>query len=151
MGIIIRQPATEKEWEAYYDLRFRVLREPLNQPIGSERNEGDTTGSHFALYDNSVIKAIARLDQASETTSQVRFVAVEMDSHGKGYGREIMNATEHKSKELGNTKMILHARDYAVDFYLKLDYKLIEPSYKLFDVLQHFLMEKELEITAVNQ
>ena len=43
------------------------------------------------------------------------------------------------------TKMILHARDYAVDFYLKLGYTLIEPSYKLFDELQHFLMEKELE------
>ena len=151
MGIIIRQPETDQEWDAYYSLRFSVLREPLNQPLGSERNEGDATGIHFALYANSEIKAIARLDQASETTSQVRFVAVEMDSHGKGYGREIMNATEHKSKELGNTKMILHARDYAVDFYLKLDYKLIEPSYKLFDVLQHFLMEKELEITAVNQ
>jgi len=144
MGIIIRQPETEKEWQEYYDLRYRVLREPLNQPIGSEHNEGDTTGSHFALFDNSLIKAIARLDQASETTSQVRFVAVEMNSQGKGYGREIMNATEQKSKELGNTKMILHARDYAVDFYLKLNYKLIEPSYKLFDVLQHFLMEKEL-------
>ncbi len=144
MGIIIRQPETDLEWDAYYDLRFRVLREPLNQPLGSERNEGDATGIHFGLYDNSVIKAIARLDQASETTSQVRFVAVEMNSQGKGYGTEIMEATEQKSKELGNTKMILHARDYAVDFYLKLNYKLIEPSYKLFDVLQHFLMEKEL-------
>ena len=144
MGIIIRHPKTEKEWQEYYDLRYRVLREPLNQPIGSERNEGDTAGIHFALYDNSAIKAIARLDQAYETTSQVRFVAVEMNSQGKGYGREIMDATEQKSKELGNTKMILHARDYAVDFYLKLNYKLIEPSYKLFDVLQHYLMEKEL-------
>lgn len=144
MGIIIRQPETEQEWEAYYDLRFRVLREPLNQPLGSEHNEGDATGTHFALFDNSLIKAIARLDQASKTTSQVRFVAVEMNSQGKGYGREIMNATEQKSKERGNTKMILNARDYAVDFYLKLNYKLIEPSYKLFDVLQHFLMEKEL-------
>jgi hypothetical protein len=40
--------------------------------------------------------------------------------------------------------MILHARDYAVDFYLKQNYTLIEPSYKLFDVLQHYLMEKML-------
>lgn len=144
MGIIIRHPETEKEWEEYYNLRFRVLREPLNQPLGSERNDGDTSGIHFALYNDLKIKAIARLDQASETISQVRFVAVEMNSQGKGYGRDIMNATEQKSKELGNTKMILHARDYAVDFYLKLNYKLIEPSYKLFDVLQHFLMEKEL-------
>jgi predicted GNAT family N-acyltransferase len=144
MGIIIRQPETDQEWNAYYDLRFRVLREPLNQPLGSERNDGDTSGIHFTLYDDSVIKAIARLDQVNDHISQVRFVAVEINSQGKGYGREIMDATEHKSKELGNKQMILHARDYAVDFYLKLNYKLIEPSYKLFDVLQHYLMEKEL-------
>ncbi|MEY3236136.1 MAG: hypothetical protein RI883_237 [Bacteroidota bacterium] len=144
MGIIIRQPETDQEWNAYYDLRFRVLREPLNQPLGSERNDGDTSGIHFTLYDDSVIKAIARLDQVNDHISQVRFVAVEINSQGKGYGRAIMEATEHKSKELGNKQMILHARDYAVDFYLKLNYKLIEPSYKLFDVLQHYLMEKEL-------
>lgn len=142
MGIIIRQPETEKEWEEYYNLRYRVLRKPLNQPKGSERNEGDSTGIHFALYDDSVIKAIARLDHVNDQISQVRFVAVEINSQGKGYGRKIMEATEVKAKEDGNVKMILHARDYAVDFYEKLNYKTLEPSYKLFDVLQHFLMEK---------
>ena len=50
MEIEIRIPETEEEWEDYYALRYRVLREPLGQPIGSERNEGDETGIHFALY-----------------------------------------------------------------------------------------------------
>ncbi len=151
MGIIIRQPETEKEWQEYYDLRYRILREPLNQPLGSERNEGDSDGIHFALYDDSEIKAIARLDQVAENISQVRFVAVAINSQEKGFGRKIMEEAESKAIELGNTTMILHARDYAVDFYLKLNYKLIEPSYKLFDVLQHFLMEKELRTSAINQ
>lgn len=138
----IRSPQTESEWEAYYDLRYRVLRKPLNQPLGSERNEGDATGIHFALFNDEKIVAIARLDQASPKISQVRFVAVDDTAQGKGYGRIIMEATEAKSKDLGNEKMILHARDYAVDFYLRLDYKVVEKSYKLFDVLQHYLMEK---------
>lgn len=144
MGITIKSPYTEKEWEDYFDLRYRVLRKPLDQPLGSERNEGDETGIHFAVYDNRQLKAIARLDQSDEKITQVRFVAVEANSQGKGYGRLIMEATEQFAKSEGNTKMILHARDYAVDFYTKLNYKTIEPSYKLFDVLQHFLMEKEL-------
>jgi predicted GNAT family N-acyltransferase len=143
MKIEIRTPITPKEWEDYYDLRYKVLRQPLNQPIGSERNDGDLTGRHFALYDDNILRAIARLDQADENISQVRFVAVNTDVQGKGYGRLIMEAVEDKSKSLGNTKMILHARDYAVDFYLKLDYKIVDKSYKLFDVLQHYLMEKE--------
>jgi predicted GNAT family N-acyltransferase len=140
----IRTPQTQREWEDYFDLRYRILREPLNQPRGSERNDGDATGIHFALYDKGVLKAIARLDQQDAEVFQVRFVAVEKAEQGAGYGRKIMEATEEKTKELSGQKIILHARDYAVDFYLKLNYTLIEPSYKLFDVLQHFLMEKNL-------
>lgn len=145
MEIEIRIPENEQEWEDYYDLRYRVMRKPLNQPRGSEKNEGDETGIHFALYENDVLKAIARLDEVDMDICQTRFVAVESDEQGKGYGKLIMYAVEQEAAEKGYTKMILHARDYAVDFYTKLGYTLIEPSYKLFDVLQHFLMEKELE------
>jgi predicted GNAT family N-acyltransferase len=143
MALEIRTPK-DHEWESYYDLRYRVLREPLNQPRGSERNDGDATGIHFALYEDNTLKAIARLDQQDETTAQVRFVAVESSEQGKGYGRLIMEATEQHAATEGNTKMVLHARDYAVDFYLRLGYTLIEPSHKLFGVLQHFFMEKSL-------
>ena len=144
MGIVIKAPETAMEWEDYYDLRFRILREPLGQPRGSERNEGDETGIHFALYEDGVLKAIARLDRNGEKTAQVRFVAVETDQQGAGYGRRIMEETEKEAKKRGDTKMVLHARDYAVDFYLKLGYTLIEPSHILFGVLQHYLMEREL-------
>ncbi len=144
MKIEIRTPITPKEWEQYYAMRYDVLRKPLNQPIGSERNDGDLTGIHFALYEDGLLRAIARLDKVDETTAQTRFVAVDPVVQGKGFGKLIMDAVEAKSKQRGDTKMILHARDYALDFYLKLDYKVVEKSYKLFDVLQHYLMEKVL-------
>lgn len=142
MSLEIRKPITPREWEQYYDMRYNVLRKPLNQPLGSERNDGDLAGQHFALYENEILRAIARLDNNGDGVSQVRFVAVHHDSQGKGFGKLIMDAVEVKSKKDGNLKMILHARDYAVDFYSKLGYTTIEKSYKLFDVLQHYLMEK---------
>ena len=145
MEIEIRLPKTEDEWEDYYDLRYRVLRQPLNQPRGSEKNDGDEDGIHFALYEDKVLKAIARLDEVDMDVCQTRFVAVELGEQRKGFGKLIMYALEHEAFEKEYRKMILHARDYAVDFYLELGYTLVEPSYKLFDVLQHFLMEKELE------
>ncbi len=37
MEIEIRSPKTELEWVNYYDLRYRILRQPWNQPIGSEK------------------------------------------------------------------------------------------------------------------
>ena len=139
----IRSPQTPIEWDAYFDLRYRVLRKNLNQPLGSEHHEGDPTGIHFALFENDQILAIARLDYMDENIAQVRFVAVENDQQGKGLGKKIMLAVEDRCKFDQKKKLILHARDYAVDFYLNLNYTLIEPSYKLFDVLQHFLMEKK--------
>ncbi len=143
MGIEIRSPKTDQEWLDYYDLRYRVLRKPLNKPRGSEKNEGDSFWEHFALYENQVLKAIARLDTVEPKISQVRFVAVDSEIQGKGYGKLLMEAVEEKAIKNGNTKMILHARDYAVEFYKKLNYNLIGESYKLFNVLQHYLMEKE--------
>ena len=138
----IRAPKSDQEWEEYYALRYKTLRAPLDQPLGSERNDGDLTGQHFALFSEGSIVAIARLDQAEEGVSQVRFVAVDDSIRGKGFGRKIMEAIEKSSIKQGNRKMILQARDYAVDFYLRLGYTLLEKSHLLFGVLQHYKMEK---------
>lgn len=137
-----RSPAGNKEWEEYYQLRYTILRKPLGKEPGSERNEGDQTGIHLACFVDGEIAAIARLDQAEPETGQVRFVASSEKFRGKGYGKAVMQEAERISKARGDIKMILHARDYAVEFYKSQNYTVIEKSYKLFDVLQHYLMEK---------
>lgn len=143
--ITVKIPVTQTEWDAYYDLRYRILREPLGKERGSERNDGDVTGIHFALVENDQLIAVARLDRVDETVCQARFVAVESHLQGKGYGKKIMTALENEAASLGYQKLILHARDYALAFYEKLGYTLVGPSYKLFDVLQHFEMFKVLD------
>ncbi|WP_343747904.1 GNAT family N-acetyltransferase [Fluviicola sp.] len=142
--ITITHPQTQAEWDAYYDLRYRILREPLGKERGTERNEGDETAVHFALSENGKLLAVARLDRVDDTVCQARFVAVESTTQGKGYGKQIMTALENEAVQLGYGKLILHARDYALPFYEKLGYTLVGPSYKLFDVLQHFEMFKVL-------
>jgi predicted GNAT family N-acyltransferase len=142
--ITIKTPETAQEWEAYYDLRYRILRAPLNQLRGSERNEGDATGIHFALYEHESLIAVARLDKLNHNVFQARWVAVENNQQGKGFGKLIMEAMEAKVVASGGKSIMLQSRDYAVDFYLKLGYTVIAPSFKLFDVLQHFEMNKEL-------
>ena len=142
--IEVKNPVSEQDWDAYYDLRYRILREPLGKERGSERNEGDETGVHFTLVENNELIAVARLDSVDETVCQARFVAVESHLQGKGYGRKIMTALENEALNLGYQKLILHARDYALPFYERLGYTLVGPSYKLFDVLQHFEMFKIL-------
>jgi N-acetylglutamate synthase-like GNAT family acetyltransferase len=140
--ITTRTPQTPEEWEAYFDLRYRVLREPLGKERGTERNEGDKTATHFACFKNNQIIGVARLDRLDETCCQVRFVAIETNLQGQGIGKIIMDAVEYKAKTDGFKTMVLHARDYALPFYQKLGYQLVGPSYKLFDSLQHFEMNK---------
>ena len=140
----IRAPKNANEWDDYYDLRYRVLRQPLGKERGSERNEGDESGMHFALFDGGKILGIARLDKVDDNTSQVRFVAIESNIQGSGLGKKLMTEVENTAKNIGYYKMVLHARDYALPFYEKLNYQLIGASYKLFDVLQHYEMHKNL-------
>ena len=144
MEIEIRVPKNEVEWEQYYDLRYRILRQPWNQPRGSERNEGDETGLHFALYENEILKAIARLDINDEKSAQVRFMAVETEIQRKGYGKQVMLAIENYCKSISISEIVLHAREIAIPFYENLGYQLVEKSHLLFNEIQHFLMTKKL-------
>ena len=144
MEIIIRSPKTEKEWADYYDLRYRILRQPWNQARGSERNEGDETGVHFALYEQNELKAIARLDINLSGEGQVRFMAVEANCQRKGYGRMVMLAIEKQCVVEGVKQMILHAREIAIPFYQSLNYQVVEKSHNLFGEIQHYLMSKNL-------
>jgi ribosomal protein S18 acetylase RimI-like enzyme len=140
----IRSPKTTNELEEYYDLRYRILREPWKQPRGSERNEGDATGMHFGLYDSNQLLGILRLDSMEIGISQIRFMAVETSNQGKGIGENLMLFAEEISKNRGDKKIILHAREIALGFYEKLGYQLIEKSHLLFGEIQHYLMEKNI-------
>jgi GNAT superfamily N-acetyltransferase len=144
MGIEIRSPKTDKEWVEYYDLRYRVLRQPWNQPIGSERNEGDARQQHSALNKAINLFAIGRLDQCEGEKRQIRFMAVEKNVQGSGYGKKLMLEMEKYCSNHKVNEIILHARESAIPFYEKLSYQLQEPSYKLFGEIQHYLMSKKL-------
>ena len=144
MEIEIRSPKTDKEWVEYYDLRFRVLRKPWNQPIGSERNEGDASEQHFALYKGINLFAVGRLDKCEVEKRQIRFMAVEKIAQGSGYGKMLMIEMEKYCRNDKVHEIILHARESAIPFYEKLSYQLQEPSYKLFGEIQHYLMSKKL-------
>ena len=140
----IRSPKTEMEWTEYYLLRFTILRKPLGQVIGSEKNEGDCLGKHFALFLEDKIVAIARLDHVSSNTSQIRFFAVDEEHQGKGFGEKLLKAVELFAQKNKIQQIILQSRENAVHFYQKNGYKVVQKTHVLFEKIQHYLMEKEL-------
>lgn len=141
----IRQPNNQEEWNSYYDLRYRVLRQPWGQAKGSERNEGDETAHHFASWHLGLPLAIARLDKTNELgIVQVRFVAVEPKEQGKGLGKAMMQKVEEVAIQQTNKRIILHARENALHFYESIGYTIQKKSHLLFGEIQHFLMYKDL-------
>lgn len=140
--IEIRIPRSNSEWQAYYDLRYRVLREPWQQPKGSERNELDAVSVHLACFDIDVLVGVLRIDTENKDFAQVRFMAVDTAAQGKGIGKRLMQTAEEKVQLLGYKKIMLQARENALPFYLKLGYKRLEKTHLLFGEIQHWRMEK---------
>lgn len=51
-------PQSDTELERYYYLRWRVLREPFQRPLGSEQDEYDQVGHHRMVV-NEADEAVA--------------------------------------------------------------------------------------------
>lgn len=141
----IKQPETEKEFEAYYDLRWRVLREPWQQPKGSEKDELEDTSFHvMACNKNDNVIGVGRLHFNNKTEAQIRYMAVAPEYVNQGIGSAILEALEKYAKENNGETIVLHARENAVGFYRKEGYELFEKSHLLFGFIQHFRMKKKL-------
>lgn len=144
MNLIVRSPETEQEWEAYFQLRYQVLRQPWNQPKGSEKSDDDAQATHAAVFFQNKIIAVGRIHANSETEFQVRYMAVHPKFQGKGAGSLVLKYLEEKAQvqSANSHRIILQVRENAIDFYKNHGYSIVKPTFLLFDEIQHFLMEK---------
>lgn len=142
MNITIKQPETEKEFKAYYHLRWRVLREPWQQPRGSEKDELENESFHIMACDENKVVGVGRLHFNNKTEAQIRYMAVSPEHINEGIGALILKALEEKAKQGDCKTIMLDARENAVIFYKKKGYELLEKSHLLFDSIQHYKMKK---------
>ena len=147
----IQPPRTPAEWAAYYRLRYTVLRQPWQQPQGSERSPVDEEPStiHALLLDAGdhempVALAVGMLQPTGAQQGQIRFMAVAPEAAGQGLGRQTVAYLEAQARAAGLTEVVLHSREAAVGFYQRLGYVVVEPSHTLFGTIPHFLMRKQL-------
>lgn len=144
----LRPPAHQDQWDRYYDLRWRVLRAPWNQPRGSERDDLEADSSHLAVWseaDSPV--AVGRIHLNSATEAQVRYMAVEPSFARSGFGSRILNGLEARARELGAARVVLSSREVARCFYERHGYAVVGPAATMFGVVAHVRMEKSLQRT----
>jgi N-acetylglutamate synthase-like GNAT family acetyltransferase len=143
----IKSPQTDAEWKAYYALRFNVLREPWNQPLGSEVLADEDQAIHAIAVEDNEVLGVARMHESAEKQGQVRCVATATAAQGKGIGKAIMAYLEEQAKAKGWTEIVLEARENAVPFYEAIGYATVAESYLLFGEIQHYRMKKALTLS----
>jgi len=141
----LKNPVTNLEFQNYYQLRWEVLRKPWDQAKGTEQDELETSCIHvMALNEVDECIGVGRLQFNSTEEAQIRYMGVRNDQQGKGVGKELMTYLENKTSENNRTKIILQARENAVPFYLSIGYSIKEKTFFLWNIIQHYKMEKVL-------
>lgn len=132
------------EYDEAVRLRYEVLRRPLGLEFTPEQLAAEYSDIHLAAYDPSgQLIGYLCLTPLDESKVKMRQVAVHPDWQGKGVGRKLVEASETLARHSGFKTMLLHARDIAVPFYLRLDYRTVGEQFEEVTI-PHFKMEKTL-------
>ena len=130
--------------ELYFDLRWRVLRERWTQVRETGKDEHETDAFHLTAWVGGKLAGTGRLHFNSPQEAQVRFMAVEEAYARHGIGSRILEALEARARKKQARRVVLNARDSAVNFYRKRGYQLVDQSATLFDSIVHWRMQKLL-------
>lgn len=143
--MIIKPPETPEEFERYRDLRWKILRAPYNQPKITEQDDAGTVDYPIMVCkDDGFPIGVGRAHFISEDEAQIRSISVEPEWEGKGIGTIVLKELEKIVSSKGARRIIIHARNSAIEFYRKNGYKEVEPSYTLFNEIEHTLMDKKI-------
>ncbi|HEY5603904.1 MAG TPA: GNAT family N-acetyltransferase [Gammaproteobacteria bacterium] len=143
----VRNPETDSDWRAYYQCRWEILRKPWEQPQGSERDEYESDAYHVMAVDHDKhdsVLGVGRIHFNSPTEAQVRYMAVKDDARKSGIGSLILTQLEQYAIKQGAKKIMLYARENALDFYLRRGYFSQGPAHNLYGKIPHFSMTKTI-------
>ncbi len=141
----LASPQNEDEFARYYDLRWRLLRAPWDQPRGSERDELDADAFHVMVSESGGEPiAVGRLHTLAGDEGQIRYMGVLESWRGMGIGSRVLAALEQQAQDMGLRRIVLDARESAVRFYERHGYGIVGLGHTLFGSIRHFRMAKEL-------
>ena len=135
------------EFAEWLQLRQQILRTPLGLSYSEADIAAEHADHHLCVFDSKSGAIVAGLilakqNQAGEeVVYKMRQVAVGGRLQNQGIGTRLVAFAEEFCWSNNADKIILHARQSAVDFYLKLNYTITSEQFEEVG-LPHFQMQK---------
>ena len=134
---------SSKEYDLMVQLRYDILRKPLNLNFDAADLEKEKDDVLIGAFDDDRILGCCILTQVSEQEIRLRQMAVQNNLQGKGVGASMMHFAENISRDKGYKIISMHARVTAIGFYKGLGYNITGEEF--FEVsIPHFRMQKTL-------
>lgn len=142
----IKTPITRDDFKAYYDLRYKVLREPWGLPRGSEKDDYEPISQHFMVVDDKTgaIVGCAKLFEKEKGVAWLSHLSVAHNYQKQGIGKLLMAHVEEVARKEGFTRIGCLSRLNTTSYFEKADYKVAGVPSHYFGTTQVVWMEKTL-------
>lgn len=130
-------------WKSAVQLREEILRKPLGSYFTAEELEEERYHIHIGGFLGDELIATSVLVPEGDAMKMQR-VVVKEGNQDSGIGSKMMDFCEKIAIENKTRRIYCHARDTAVNFYLRNNY-LAEGDYFQEDGIPHLLMYKQMK------
>ena len=144
--IAIKSPVTRDDFKAYYELRYKVLREPWGLPRGSEKDDYEPISQHFmAVNDESgELLGCLKFFEKEAGVAWVSHLAVADKHQRKGIGKSMLAHVEDLARRQGFTRIGCLSRLNTTDYFERAGYSISGLPTHYFGTTQVVWMEKKL-------
>ena len=147
--ITYKTPENNKEFKEYDLFRWEILRKPLGKDIASLKDEHEKSAFHLVGYKDQRIIACGRLHFNKTYEAQIRYMAVSKDLQRAGIGKQVLKLLEKNAIENNAKKIVLNARDHAIDFYRISGYETLKKYNGSDTGIPHTTMEKNISTSSI--
>lgn len=146
--IQIKTPQTREDFKAYYDLRYRILRQPWAQPRGTEKDDYEPISQHFMAVDidSGEVVGVIKIYEKEEGVGCFSHMAVAGIRQRQGIGQMLLEAVEDHARTMGYRTLGCYSRLNTTLYFERAGYRIAGLPTHYFGTTQVVWMEKEVPL-----
>lgn len=144
--IQILSPKTREEFKAYYDLRYKVLRETWGLQKGTEKDDYEPISKHLMAVDDATheIVGVVKYFEKEPGVGWFSHMAVSPKLQHKGIGKMLLTFVEDEARKEGYQILGCMARLNTTEYFKKAGYVINGLPSHYIGTTQVVWMEKKL-------